>query len=95
MNFSLQNYIEQLDTWLIILCLFRKKFTDKENQSVLQKLREELKSLNPAISFTDVRGKSIEPVHSIMKTNHMPCIVESQLLTNFFSTLHVVFFLCG
>ena len=50
--------------------MFRKKFTDKENQSVLQKLREELKSLNPAISFTDVRGKSIEPVHSIMKTNH-------------------------
>ena len=39
--------------------LDRKKFTDKENQLILSKLRKEINSLDPSISSGDIRGKTI------------------------------------
>lgn len=35
----------------------RKKFTDKENQEVLKKIRDEMKTLNKDTSPIDIRGK--------------------------------------
>lgn len=46
----------KVDKCRSLLSIDRKRFTDKENQSVLKKLRDEMKTLNPAVSTVDIRG---------------------------------------
>lgn len=38
-------------------CMYRKRFADRENQDVVKRLNSEMKTLDPTVSSTHVRGE--------------------------------------
>lgn len=63
-----------MDVWIF---LFRKRFADPENQAIVRKLQNEMKSHNPAISGVDIRGNFVIAQYYTITTIAMQLILDA------------------